>query len=209
MTNNIIYQHRSPATEALDRYLARLTLPEPEFRRSKVSNPNVITPSSSNEALESITKKKRSFDMADLLYATKPVEQDIAFPTIEWCRDGESDDFLENDQHFLTNKIAPLDDVEEDEEDDSFSSSALGKRRRHNRLSRSKSVKTSLCSLGDGASRDGKVRSWGHFLADKVEMPSFSIGTSDSASKQKRQNNSYRRSRHEQMQLNFLIVPLI
>jgi hypothetical protein len=211
MKNNIIDQHRFPATEALDRCLARLSLPEPEYRRAKVSNPIVITPSSNESALESSTKKKRSFDMADLLNATEPVEQAIAFPAIEWCRDGESDDFPENDQHFLMSEIAPLNDVDDEAEDDYFpsslSSSFLGKRRRHNPLARSKSLRNSLCSLGEVSTRDAEVRSWGHFLADEVEMPSFSVVTSDSASKHKRPN-SYGRSRREKMQLNFLIVPL-
>jgi hypothetical protein len=212
MTNNIVCQNRFPATEALDRFLTKLTLPEQEYRRAKVSNSNVIAPSL-NEALERSTKKKRSFDMADLLDATEPVEQDIAFPAIEWCRDGESDDFPANNQHFPTNEIAPLHhvDVDEEENDDSFpsssSSSDFGKRRRHNRLVRSKSHKTSLCSLGEVATRDAKARSWGHFLADGVDMPSFSIITPDSASRSMRENN-YGRSRREQMQFNFLIVPL-
>lgn len=196
MTNNIIDQHRFPATEALDRFLARLNLPEPEYRR-------VITPSS-KEALESSTKKKRSFDMADLLDATEPVEQAIAFPAVEWCRDGELDHFPENNRHILLNEIAPLHDADDEEGDDrlpsSFSSFTLEKRIRHNRLARSKSLKTSLCSLGEVATRVAKNRSWSR----ENEIPSFSIVTSDSASKHKR-HNSYERSRCEQMQLNSLL----
>ena len=216
---NVINQHHVPAnyfpaTEALERCITSQSLPEPEYRRAKVSiasssNPKAITPLSS-DARKRKSQRKSSFEMADLLDATRPVEQAIAFPTIEWCRDDESDDEEENDNREF-HETVPLGDDDEDQDHfpSSFSSSGLGKRSRlgYRGLVRSKSLKTSLCNLGEGFKRDRKVQSWGHDLADVVEIPSFSIGTSNSASKHKHRN-SCARSSCQQMQLNFLIVPL-
>ena len=96
-----------PATEALNVSISTQMIPERELRKAQL-----VTPQSSNDSLESSTapqRKKRSFDMADLLTATEPVEQAIAFPTIEWCRDGDDDeeDESENDANDLY-AIQPL-----------------------------------------------------------------------------------------------------
>lgn len=150
--------------------------------------------------------------MADLLDATKPVQQAIAFPTIEWCRGEESDNEPENDNR-ESHETAPLGDYDEDADyfPSSISSSGPGKRSRlgYSGLTRSKSLKTSLCNLGEGSTGELEVRSWSHFLTDEDEdeMLSFSIGTSNSASKYKRQN-SCGRSGCQQTQLYFLLVPL-
>jgi hypothetical protein len=203
-----------PATEVLERCITSRSLPEREYRPAKMStspssNSKVTTPLSFN-TLESKPQRKRSFNMADLLDATKPVQQAIAFPTIEWCRGEESDDEPENDNR-ESHETAPLGDDDEDADyfPSSFSSSGPGKRSRlgYSGLTRSKSLKTSLCNLGEGSTGELEVRSWSHFLTDEDEILSFSIGTSNSASKYKRQN-SCGRSGCQQMQLNFLLVPL-
>lgn len=199
---------RLPATEALDACISRQMIPEREIRKART-----VTPQSSNESLECSSKRKRSFDMADLLTATGPVEQAIVFPTIAWGRDGESDDEdePENDRKELNHVISQLDDDDHDEKKDyfpsSFSSTALAKRSRlgYSRLGRSRSLKTSLCSLAeentstfeDECSKPGG--SW----------PKFSVGTSEArdARRQHKRQKSLK-STQEDLQMNILL-PLV
>jgi hypothetical protein len=204
MMSVIDQPERLPATEALDTYISRQMIPEREIRKART-----ITPQSSDDSLEK--RKKRSFDMADLLNATTPVEQAIAFPTIEWCRDGESDDEKERENDVEEPRRIPLDERAVNEGDDyfpsCFSSSGLGKRSRlgYSRLGRSKSLKTSLCSLAeqsaptfeDVCSKPGG--SW----------PRFSIGASE-ARDARRQNKRQKslKSAREDLQLNILL-PLV
>ena len=206
MMNVIEQPKRLPATEALDTYISRQMIPEREMRRAKT-----ITPQSSNESLESTSKRKRSFDMADLLNATVPVEQAIAFPTIAWCMDGESDNEEEPENDAKEPHRIPLDERDADEEDDyfpsSFSSSGLGKRSRlgYSRLGRSKSLKTSLCSL---AERSGPTF---EDVCSKPggSWPRFSIGASEArdARRQHKRQKSLKSTR-EDLQLNILL-PLV
>lgn len=151
MMNTIEPPQRLPATEALETCISMQMIPEREIRKAKI-----VTPQSSDDSLESAPrKKKRSFDMADLISATEPVEQAIAFPTIEWCRDDESEHEVEPDsEHKALHLISPFNDLN-DEQDDyfptCFSSTGLGKRSRlgYSRIGRSRSLKTSLCSLAE------------------------------------------------------------
>lgn len=205
-------QERLPATEALHTSLASQMIPERELRRVKI-----VTPQSSNESLESAPKRrnKRSFDMADLLTATEPVEQAIAFPAIEWCNDGEEEDEAENaEKDQLVPVVSSLDnnDDEHDEVNDyfpsTFSSTGLGKRSRlgYSRLGRSRSLKTSLCSLAeqsastveDECSKPGG--SW----------PKFSLGQSEARDARRQQHKRQKnlKTTQQDLQMNILL-PLV
>lgn len=174
MMNSLDIRKRLPATEALECSIATQMIPEREIRKAA----KLVTPQSSNDSLEcgttaTATKRKRSFDMADLLSATEPVEQAIAFPTIEWCNDGESHndgddegDVTEstpNKSLITTQEHHHHHDFDHDEIQDYFPSyssdtSGLAKRSRfgYSRLGRSKSLKTSLCSLACTSIQDDK-----------------------------------------------------
>jgi hypothetical protein len=208
---NALHEPKSrPATEALNLSISSQMIPERELQKARL-----VTPQSSNDSLERATpdRKKRSFDMADLLTATEPVEQAIAFPTIEWCRDGdnneEEEEDCENDAKNLPSTRA-LTGSHEDDDDyfpSFFSTSGLGKRSRHgySRLGRSKSLKTSLCSLAEES---------GPTFEDVCSQPGgswprFSMGTSevrDARREQKRQKSLKRTC--QDLQLN-LLVPLV
>jgi hypothetical protein len=151
---NAIEQCKSlPATEALERDIAQQRLPQ-AYGHSRSS--------SLKDTLEK-SRKKRSFDMADLLEATAPVELAIAFPTIEWSLDDEINDMdvesLEVSSYFPSA---------------SCSSPALGKRSRFTCLVRSKSLKSSLCSLVRRSSSHSLVKrsegSWGQFVCNEEVM---------------------------------------
>ena len=208
---NALHEPKSlPATEALNVSISSQMIPERELRKAQL-----VTPQSSNDSLESSAapeRKKRSFDMADLLTATEPVEQAIAFPTIEWCRDGDDDeeeDESENDANDLS-AIHPLTDNHDDDNDyfpSFFSTSGLGKRSRHgySRLGRSKSLKTSLCSLAEDSAptfEDVCSKPGGSW-------PRFSLGTSearDARREHKRQKSL--KSTQQDLRINIL-VPLV
>lgn len=148
-----------PATEALNR-VERQEKPRPHRRR------RVATPPTRKNA----TKRKSSFDMTDLMGATRPLEEVIAFPKIEWAQDEDESDHheflpLHNDSdHFLSS-------------DHSHSSPILGKRirREHHGLVRSKSLKSSLCYLAEqSTSRRRSITkandgSWGQFVSNSDE----------------------------------------
>jgi len=152
MNTMVDTRHRLPATEALNRDIERREMPRPRRRRKLGSSPQ-----------EDATKHKISFDMADLVEATGPVEEDIAFPKIEWTLDDE-----EESDH----QVPSLEDFHS-----SHSSPMLGKRTRrhyHHRLVRSKSVK-SLCYLAEDSISCRKLEpntnggSWGQFATDSNE----------------------------------------
>lgn len=201
-----------PATEALNVSMSAQMIPEREIRKAA----KLVTPQASNDSLESAPtckRRKRSFDMADLLNATAPVEQAIAFPAIEWCNDGESDSEEENTEKPL-HVISPceIDDDDRDEHDDyfpsRFSTTGLGKRSRlgYRQLGRSRSLKTSLCSLAeqststfeDECSKPGG--SW----------PKFSMGTYSEARDARRQHKRQKslKSTQQDLQMNILL-PLV
>jgi len=207
MMSTIDQPQRLPATEALANCISEQMIPEREIRKARI-----VTPQSSNDSLESAPRKKRSFDMADLLTATGPVEQDIAFPTIEWCRDGESDNEEEpdNDQREL-HVISLLNDTDHDEHDDyfpsSFSSTGFGKRSRlgYSRIGRSRSLKTSLSSLAEQAASTFE----NECSKPGGSWPKFSMGTSEArdARRQHKRQTSLKSTRQD-LQLSML-VPLV
>lgn len=154
-----------PATEALERDIAQQRSPQ-SYGHGRSS--------SLQDALEK-SRKKRSFDMADLLEATVPVEVAIAFPTIEWSLDDETSD-MDVKPLGLTSYFPSA----------SISSPALRKRSRSTCLVRSKSLKSSLCSLVRISSTHSLVKrsdgSWGQFVCNEEGMlSSISRSGSDCA----------------------------
>ena len=99
----------SPATDALERALKATVAP----LVSKEPQPMISL------------KRPRSFDLSPLLEATHPVEDSIAFPSIEWSFDTDSDD-----------------------EDESVSPAA---KRRCTGLNRSSRVNTNLSTFGSSS----------------------------------------------------------
>jgi len=63
-------------------------------------------------------KRNRSsmgqFDLADLLDATRPVEDSIAFPSIEWNFDDEDDHALQTSSDAITRHLVVDDDQDDD-----------------------------------------------------------------------------------------------
>lgn len=92
-------------------------------------------------------------DMADVLSSISPVEESIAFPSIEWVYGDDDQSSDENDSDGSPNAS----DEDDDEEEDCFpqrssSLSSLGKRGRCGGLTRSKPHMISLVSLVSPAS---------------------------------------------------------
>lgn len=184
-----------PATRALEMMKDRL--PEREYRCVSFDRSTVSSSSSLSAINEEIVTKK-SFDMADLLHATKPVEMSISFPAIEWDRHDVDED--ETDSVGRQNKRLSRCEVEEKEEE--FDHISHGKRRKKRGMFRSVTVKSSLSSLGNSTSFDPAKStfaldrnfgsgSWGHFVSEKDDLPDFSIGSTDS-------DHSFRRKKPKQ-----------
>lgn len=200
-------QSSLPATKALEQLQGNL--PAREYRRTVI-----VSPDSSGSSLSSMGEIgcKRSFDMDELIRATEPVEESIAFPVIEWCRDDSDED--ETDVPPTFNKSLTSFVRDEEDEDDT----SLGKRRRTSpHMVRCKSLKTRLCSLATSSNSFEPATSalesmmqsgsWGHFVHDD-DTPSFSIGSNNrdsprSKSHRKRSSKSpmSRCHRREHLQL--------
>ncbi len=163
-----------PATEALQR--ATSQIPSMESRRAIDSGIRTL-----NEFRDTYLTK--TFDMTDLLLATRPVEDSIAFPKIEWVDDNANDS--ENDVMGSSTRTA----LTAGTSSDSWCSSPSCKRHfdniSHHRLVRSKSRHTCLSSLGSFGSvatpgsgtTFSSCSSWGHFFSDDEGSSILSFGS--------------------------------
>lgn len=138
----------------------------------------------------------KTLDLTDLLLATRPVEESLAFPKIEWV-EGIDDD-SDNDIVGSSRRTSALTAGESSDSWASSSSSssrptpASSRGQRHNndesqrRLVRSKSRHTrlsSLASFGSVTSNYSEAAisscsSWGHFLSDEDLSTFYSFGSS-------------------------------
>lgn len=176
-SNTFDYQCNLPATEALK--INMNTFPSREYANSIVSMN--IFPRSKR------MKSSSSFDLSELITAARPVEESIAFPTIEWDRDGEDSEL---DEVRCCNSGDAT--VEGDDGKAHYSRRrplcSLGKRGRrseHTNMVRSISLKTSLASLAGGSTSAAlrKTGSCFEFTTPSSE-DSFSIFSSGSAYQQ-------------------------
>mmetsp|Transcript_15980 Transcript_15980/g.22523 ORF Transcript_15980/g.22523 Transcript_15980/m.22523 type:complete len:218 (+) Transcript_15980:359-1012(+) len=162
-----------PATIALNEKLSLMGVPE--YRRA-----HVISPSSSISSIDDLGEQQ-CFDMSELVEATKPVDTQLSFPSIEWCNDDETDN---TDSVNVSLFPFPAEDEEV---------LSLGKRSRddnYTNLSRKKSTASSLSSLSSlssgpaSAALDSKIRSgsWGQLVSNN-DFPTFSLGSSVSGEK--------------------------
>ena len=150
--NNIL---SGPASQALIDFEDRLPEPESLKRAMKGLSPFTIDGKPSFLQLGD-KRRKRSIDMGDLLASIKPVEDSIAFPTIEWSFDDcDSEDEPRNGSRSCcildTDKLADGDEVRSWKRPYA-SVSHFGKRSRHAGLVRSKRNTISLASGAPSAS---------------------------------------------------------
>eukprot|EP00541_Cyclophora_tenuis_P009803 CAMPEP_0116573734 /NCGR_PEP_ID=MMETSP0397-20121206/18965_1 /TAXON_ID=216820 /ORGANISM="Cyclophora tenuis, Strain ECT3854" /LENGTH=211 /DNA_ID=CAMNT_0004102345 /DNA_START=21 /DNA_END=656 /DNA_ORIENTATION=+ len=119
-----------PATEAL-KLAQQQTLPCHEYERRKGLLTSATTTTKRRKLFE---KRASSFDLLELLEATEPVEQSIAFPTIEWCLDDneESDvnESINNNNNSNNNNNNTVNEDDETAWSRSSSASSLRKRSR-------------------------------------------------------------------------------
>jgi len=162
MINTFDRRRYLPATEAL-RAMERCEMPRQYQRR-------VVSPSPPKD-----DESKASFDMTDLLGATQPIEDMMAFPKIEWALD---DDEYGHQDVPRQQERPPNTEGHLQSSQHSQSLPSLGKRSRRayqSRLVRSKSLKSSLCSLVDRSVArrrcvaTPKEGSWGHFVSNSDE----------------------------------------
>jgi hypothetical protein len=167
-----------PATQAL--IALEDTLPEPEYiKRAMKGN---LTPETGEQPGSKRRKSciESTLDLFDILSSMKPVEDSIAFPTIEWAYDDDEDQEPES-----ANTAKSCCSLDFDDEDDypSFSrpycsTSSLGKRSRTNGLSRSKSQKISLLSLVSTIRpSSGDLRAQCMSSLNASTLPIFSLGS--------------------------------
>jgi hypothetical protein len=157
-----------PATEALQRAMRKLPVREVGVSRLGRCSHSVIT-----TRLDHL-RVNPAFDMRDLIQATRPVQDSIAFPVIEWGTD-DDEEGADNDSFDITRcRAEPLSDDEDSEL--SNSSSSLGKRCRDEdsqpRLVRSKasSCLSSMDSVPDRLdSSFPRSSTWGQFLTEDDE----------------------------------------
>eukprot|EP00545_Synedropsis_sp_CCMP1620_P010412 CAMPEP_0119015288 /NCGR_PEP_ID=MMETSP1176-20130426/10752_1 /TAXON_ID=265551 /ORGANISM="Synedropsis recta cf, Strain CCMP1620" /LENGTH=200 /DNA_ID=CAMNT_0006968567 /DNA_START=71 /DNA_END=673 /DNA_ORIENTATION=+ len=170
-----------PATQALIS-LADL-LPEHEY--IKRSMKGFATSELSCEQPGAKRRKssdETTLDMFDLLSSMKPVEDSIAFPTIEWTYDDGEES--EGEQDNATQSCGRL---HADDEDNNAqyppwttrpycSTSSLGKRSRIEGMSRSKSQKLSLVSLVSTSTSSNDLRSQCLKSLNAPSLALFSLG---------------------------------
>jgi hypothetical protein len=147
MTHSFLSDRSIPATDALDLALKVLENPRvPQDDPTKVRKER--TPMISSRGLKrSQSKMGSSFSLSDLLDATKPVEESIAFPCIEWTFDDDEDD---SDSNSFPSISSPSDDLTPPSFDFSNLDDVLFNHRAKRTcrgLLRSKKIETDLASL--------------------------------------------------------------
>jgi len=138
------YPSNLPATQALERLSH---MPSREYITSKKITSTIPR-----------NKKSSAFDLSDLVSASQPVEESIAFPMIAWDSDeGDSD---ADDRESCAPSSLTCDDEDQERLSRSESMSSLGKRGRDGGtgMVRSKSQKVNLTSLAGGSASEAPRR---------------------------------------------------
>lgn len=185
-----------PATEALNRTLSE-ELDFCQISRERSQKRKHDGQMTASPQIKTGTQRKVSFDMIDLINATKPLEESIAFPIIEWNLDDDDD---ESDHRVYDYQVQG---DPHNSSSHSYSSPSLGKRakRHHRRMVRSMSLKSSMCFLADqpdsieGSPISAREGSWGQFdifAEDEERQGSMTLS-----------NHSFKRARILQMRHTF------
>ena len=158
MRSTMLYNiHSSPATQALS--AVEDCLPEPE----NIKRANKVSSSEKSSCNEPGTKRQKSspLNMLDMLSSIKPVDDSIAFPTIEWSYD---DSDQEDEPVKSTRSCCKLSSDEDLAEFASWgrpyaSTSSFAKRSNCGSLIRSEPKEMSLISLVSSGSSSEDLRS--------------------------------------------------
>jgi hypothetical protein len=162
---NAVHQVRNPATTALESsgilHLSSCDPDQHENTSSMVEQQYMGQKETKRSSINVPTLMTSTFDLNELVEATKPIQESLGMPCIEWSFLSDDDESSKDDKHQGTIPEEPQDDMTENE-DSSFSSvlSALlsyspsaGKRNHFkrsshkNRLVRSKALNSHLSML--------------------------------------------------------------